>query len=131
MSRLGAVGLLLTLCAGCANARLYEIRITDPVDPVAFAASLDAFLSTQGLRPYQSYQSTSAAQPGVPHWVSDRPFLNVRLDPPYNPIVINVGGATSRPQLKDALAREIEAWVHRSYPDVHVQTKTIDYFNPT
>ena len=130
------------LCAGCANARNYELQLTDEVDPIAFAASLDHFLNAQG------FKADTEVHEGLPQdlqkivplpqvdwelstFKSGAGLVSVGLSPPYNPIKVVVSGSTNRVKEIDKLAEELQHWLQNEYPSVHVAIAKLDYFNPT
>jgi hypothetical protein len=126
-----AVALLGVPCAGCASSYFYKVQVADRVDPLSFQASLDQFLRTQGFLPFRELHVTN----GLPRWDKDfefsglkgAGFMAVELDPPYNPIVINIGATDNRLQEQDQIEGELTKWLHGAYPNVEVIAKKVRF----
>jgi hypothetical protein len=141
MIRVAHVALLLvTVCAGCATSYYYRVQLNNPVDPVSFQASLEDFLRAQGLRPFREVYAgdprfVADVTHGLPRWdklfgytlPKGAGFVAVELDPPYNPITIQVGGTDNRVEEQDHLARELENWLHVAYPNIEVHETKVHF----
>jgi len=127
-------------CSGCATSYYYQVRLADAVDPRAFELSLDEFLRTDGLRPFRELHAddprlVADVTYGLPRWDKSfdftwprgAGFISVELDPPYNPIGVNVGGTDNRLKEVDWLAREVEDWVHHSYPNIQIRERKVRF----
>jgi hypothetical protein len=130
--------LIATACNGCATSHYYAVRMTDPIDPISFQLSLDGFLRSEGLRPFKELfasnpQYVADVTGGLPRWdkifryswTNGAGFVAVKLDSPYNPIVLNVGGSVNHVHDADLLERDLMTWLNQAYPNIEIAEKKI------
>jgi hypothetical protein len=132
----------LALCASCTNGRNYELQLESDVDPTAFASSLDRFLHYEGFKSDLEMHEAlpSEIRGSLPlrqaEWELSKfragaGVVSVGLSSPYNPIQIVVGGSTNRVKEIEKVTEDLQRWLHREYPNIHIALVRSDYFNPT
>jgi hypothetical protein len=131
---------LAAACNGCATSHYYAVRMALPVEPISFQVSLDKFLRDEGFRPLKelfanNHQCVADVTGGLPRWdktfkyswPNGAGFVSVTLDPPYNPVVLNVGASDNRLHDADQLEGELMIWLRGMYPGMDISERKIRF----